>query len=114
MKPSDYNLDFTGSDLGSEVERVMKNIMIMLKNQGDEIKIFTWAGYKNFCSHVVTDGEKEVIDLSVSGGNYHNRMGGQSYISSGIIEKISKMGEDKDIYMFTEKFLKAIEPFKKK
>ncbi len=109
-KPSDYRLNFTGSGLGScEAEQVTKNIMIMLKSQGDEIKPFTWAGYKNFCSHRVTNNEKKIIDLLVHGGKYYDNIGGHSYIPSDMIEKIG----DKETYAFTEKFMKIIKEFKK-
>ena len=107
MKPSSFKLaGFTGSGLqSSEAETITSNIFKMMKSQDDEFKPFTWAGYKKFCSHRVTDSEREVIELLVKGGWYYDNIGGKSMITGGMLKKTGSK------YEVTDKLIELLGKF---
>ena len=107
-KPSQYtDKQFFDSGLqSSEAEQICRNIMIILSNDGDEFKPFSWSWYKKKCSHRATDSEKEVLDLLVKGGWYYDNIGGKSMITGGCLEKVGSK------YQVTEKLLDILEKFK--
>jgi len=90
-----------------EAETISRNLMVMMQDAG-EWKPFTWEEYKDFCSHNVTDSEREVLDLFVKGGTYRDNIGGHTTITGGCLKKTGQKYEitDKMITMLI-KFVKV-------
>lgn len=109
MKPSDYNLrDFCGSKLRScEAEEIARNIMLLLKANGDEFKPFTWKQYKKFCTHKVTKSDLRVIELFEFGGFYGMAFVKRPYIPGGILVRQGKK------FAVTNRLLHYLDMFRK-
>lgn len=107
-RPTDYEMpsDAFGGCFGNyEQEIVARNIMLMMKAQGNQFKPFTWEQYKGFCHHNPV-GEQAVLNIMVNGGK---RPGG-SYNPGGRLDWNPK----KKTYCVNEMFLACIMKFKKK
>ena len=71
-QPKDIRTDhwFMGSVFqNSECESILRNIVVMQKKVNpDKWTPFSWEDYKAFCTHDVSDSEKDVLNAFVNGG----------------------------------------------
>ncbi|MBP6238826.1 MAG: hypothetical protein KA536_21940 [Saprospiraceae bacterium] len=53
----------------SECETILRNIVLLQKKKSPDKWIpFSWDDYKSFCTHKVTDSEKNVLNAFAKGG----------------------------------------------
>lgn len=53
----------------SESETILRNIILLQKNKNpDEWRPFTWEEYEGFCTHEVSNLERQILNAMVNGG----------------------------------------------
>ena len=91
---------FMGSVFGnSECETILRNIVVMQKQLSPEKWIpFSWNDYKSFCSHDVTEDERDILMAFANGGRAHQNV----YVDAGWLQF------DGAYFSFTEKMIQYL------
>ena len=79
--------------------------MLQKSYDDDKWKPFSWEDYKLFCTHNVTDTEKNVLNAFVNGGK--PVWNTSAYLESGWLDL-----SDDDMYSFTSKMISMLEKWK--
>lgn len=108
LLPKDIRTDhyFMGSVFrNSECETILRNLILLQQNKNpDEWTSFTWEDYKKFCTHKVSESEKDVLDAFVNGGK-------PVWNTSAYLDP-SFLNFDGVNYLFTEKMIEILNEYK--